>query len=840
MRASALASEFLMGANIQQRRQTKQGVSNAAPQRCRVFAKDTRKGQEKYWPKVEHWPKGELYRALCEEDGKESTFAWGVPNGWRLAPDFRLPPAIEPGTRDALVGRVLRKDWGKSGLYLGFVKSWAAGEGEGDDAEDWYSVHYVDGEVHDETLADLLPLLIPDDAWHVTLSDPEFAAAAAAGTIGSVSLIAPGIEDALPAGHRCRLSQQSDAPSTDAPAETAMQEYAALQVLLPTLHSAFDRSRAVLLSTLAIITVLAASGASKKVLKMSFRGFTRLPLFALLLFRHDALHATLNSGKRCFNRAFTMAKALDLDDTSGGVEKCIHEKLSDVYVHSGRPTNQAGIYIVGDFVAWVVKQFRGSQFDAAVSARVWSCFAKADHLALRDAFEAIIGNAYGLHSALRWGKRQSAVRFYGEPQDDVEREDNEAKAGKLVKAMWKHLRGDLCKLFPGDCDATFNKVFASNGWMMRSFHTVGHLVTDFEKGCALPLIPPARSRTTMCPPPRASPQPFPRAPYPHPLTLKGDAEGRGADRGAAGHLATDAAPGDDGPPAQHPELGESPQTRDHPAHGAGEPTHHTTAVPARIPAMVAVGHHLLWQVREKVNGLQSFQEAQRAKRSGPQGLGRSLAAWLSCLHQSSDRAIAGDGYSGMAAPVHLRAEWTAGPSGNFPVGEWQCREYVRARCHYWGVSPRVPPESPLTTVGLLRARSLRRGRRFTTSTLCCRPSCAAWRTTPRISLTLARTSLTRPSMASTWAATVTASRGQATSRERAASRGRAAIRGQAAASRGRAGTSRGRAASLQMGCRLTPGLRLLPARATFDAHVASCILRSVCVPRYFIFISNCC
>ena len=95
------------------------------------------------------------------------------------------------------------------------------------------------------------------------------------------------------------------------------------------------------------------------------------------------------------------------------------------------------------------------------------------------------------------------------------------------------------------------------------------------------------------------------------------------------------------------------------------------------------GHTLtIWQVREKANGLQSFQEAQQAKRSGPQGLGRSLAAWLSCLHQSSDMARAGDGIPGVTAPGHLRAEWTAGPSGNFPVGDWQCREYVRARCHY--------------------------------------------------------------------------------------------------------------------------------------------------------------
>ena len=85
-------------------------------------------------------------------------------------------------------------------------------------------------------------------------------------------------------------------------------------------------------------------------------------------------------------------------------------------------------------------------------------------------------------------------------------------------------------------------------------------------------------------------------------------------------------------------------------------------------------------MREKADGLQSFQEAQEAKRSGPQGLGRSLAAWLSCLHQRTDLARAGDGLPGVTSSRFLRAEWTAGPSGNFPLGDWQCRDYVR-RCH---------------------------------------------------------------------------------------------------------------------------------------------------------------
>ena len=47
VRASIPASEFLLGANVDQRRQTDEGVATAAPQRCRVFAKETRKAQAK-------------------------------------------------------------------------------------------------------------------------------------------------------------------------------------------------------------------------------------------------------------------------------------------------------------------------------------------------------------------------------------------------------------------------------------------------------------------------------------------------------------------------------------------------------------------------------------------------------------------------------------------------------------------------------------------------------------------------------------------------------------------------------------------------------------------------
>ena len=137
------------------------------------------------------------------------------------------------------------------------------------------------------------------------------------------------------------------------------------------LHSAFDRSRAAAITISAMLGHLTISGAYKKVLKASRLGYERLALFPMLTFLHDALHAGLNSGKRSFNRAFTMSKALDLDVVGGRIEKCISTRLTGVFVYNGKPTNAAGQYIVGDFVALVVKQFRGAQYIDAISARVW-------------------------------------------------------------------------------------------------------------------------------------------------------------------------------------------------------------------------------------------------------------------------------------------------------------------------------------------------------------------------------------------------------------------------------------------------------------------------------------
>ena len=54
--------------------------------------------------------------------------------------------------------------------------------------------------------------------------------------------------------------------------------------------------------------------------------------------------------------------------------------------------------------------------------------------------------------------------------------------------------------------------------------------------------------------------------------------------------------------------------------------------------------------------------------------------------------------------VHLRAEWTAGPSGNFPLGDWACREYVR-RCRQRGGTTASGPQLAHAQACLLCAQN---------------------------------------------------------------------------------------------------------------------------------------
>ena len=286
------------------------------------------------------------------------------------------------------------------------------------------------------------------------------------------------------------------------------------------LRSSFERSRASALTITAMLGALSVSAAYKKVLKESRQGFERLPLFVMLIFLHDALHAGLNSGKRSFARAFTYAKAIDLEHKSG-VEKCISKKLTAAFVYNGLPTNAAGQYIKGPHVAFVPKQFRGAQFIDAISARVWECFEAVGRHDVRDAFESIIGNTYGLHFALRLGRKEAALRFYGKPPDEEARKTNEEKAVLFVKQMWDDVRTGMCRLFPGDCNANFNAVFATNGWMMRSYHTLGHLAEDFELGRASfePLAEPPTLTPTLTAHLSRPHLKSTRPPHPHPHRL---------------------------------------------------------------------------------------------------------------------------------------------------------------------------------------------------------------------------------------------------------------------------------------------------------------------------------
>lgn len=219
---------------------------------------------------------------------------------------------------------------------------------------------------------------------------------------------------------------------------------------------------------------------NSQAIKESRHGFFRLPLFVYLVFYHDALHATLNSGKRMMDLAFRMGKGLDLQHGTA-IEKAIAKMLRMVNVHSGRPTNEQGVPIKGPNVAWVVKQWRGSQFETAtLKGQVWRAFADAGYPELADAFETMQAGIYVVHHTLAMGASRAAVWFYGRTSGQEEQEANVERAVDLVERTWKAVLQHACKLFPGDCDSSSNPVFATNAFMSRSVHTTGHLSEHFH------------------------------------------------------------------------------------------------------------------------------------------------------------------------------------------------------------------------------------------------------------------------------------------------------------------------------------------------------------------------
>ena len=48
----------------------------------------------------------------------------------------------------------------------------------------------------------------------------------------------------------------------------------------------------------------------------------------------------------------------------------------------------------------------------------------------------------------------------------------------MMDAAWWAVRRRLSSLFPGDLDAAWNRIYACNQWMMRSFHSIGHCIRE--------------------------------------------------------------------------------------------------------------------------------------------------------------------------------------------------------------------------------------------------------------------------------------------------------------------------------------------------------------------------
>ena len=290
-------------------------------------------------------------------------------------------------------------------------------------------------------------ILLPDTAWRFQFKDTQVETRR--GTLGSIHITSPGLPvSELADDYTWSAEQTQSVDVTMVPVPAALVAANKLLQLLRALPTAAERRSASLLTITSMLGLLAASAPVLKVLKKSRHGFARLPLFPLLVFLHDALHATLNCGKRMFNGAFRYAKALDVDNAGLGVEKEIAKKLSAESVHSGHPTTDQGTPVQGDFVAWVVKQLRGAQFNAALRAKVWEAFSHAGYVQLADAFELVVGLMYMLHKAFEMGLKRATVYFFGRSSDEGVMKERTASTKVLVKRGWQALRETMCRLFP--------------------------------------------------------------------------------------------------------------------------------------------------------------------------------------------------------------------------------------------------------------------------------------------------------------------------------------------------------------------------------------------------------
>ena len=127
-------------------------------------------------------------------------------------------------------------------------------------------------------------------------------------------------------------------------------------------------------------------------------------------------------------------------------------------------------------------QFRGHQEIGTIASRFWSCFTEVASPvglswahALSSAFESSIGYMFFLSRSLYLGLGRSQLFYLGKKSVA-----NRRLVQDMVQHSWRFVRRIMCRLFPGTCTARGGKWLLA--WMMRSCHTVEHVIATFIDG----------------------------------------------------------------------------------------------------------------------------------------------------------------------------------------------------------------------------------------------------------------------------------------------------------------------------------------------------------------------
>ena len=168
----------------------------------------------------------------------------------------------------------------------------------------------------------------------------------------------------------CRFVQTAWTPSTAPRVVSYLTEYRRRRSEWAALASTADSNHA-MTSFLEIgEKLLGVSDGGIKALKEVSSGFTGLPLFPLVPFRHDTLHAGIQCSKRCYARFLEGCWVL-----GPNFKKACAEKLDRKDVPVGPERNQDGSPKEGDNPD-KMNQFRGLQEIRATAARAWTVFAE--------------------------------------------------------------------------------------------------------------------------------------------------------------------------------------------------------------------------------------------------------------------------------------------------------------------------------------------------------------------------------------------------------------------------------------------------------------------------------